>query len=232
MLESNKKQIVGEMVVESSPSASQTTSTAEQKPYYQSNFDDNYSDVQVRRAFLWIKVDEVIIKSNKTKVGVNGRNSTKSHKAKSNGRRNPSRNFFRLWVFRIVESSSVSIEIFKFSLKKCAFHVNRKKLNKLWCCKILFFFYSTKNSDQQLKLSASKSVHVSRLGWQKLDITSTVRQWYASGGKMRMRFLVDCSGCAKRIKIHLFDSKSTKNSKTRAKPNLLQNGKEKMENLD
>lgn len=68
---------------------------------------------------------------------------------------------------------------------------------------------------------------MSRLGWQKLDVTSTVRDWYASGGKMRLRFLVDCSGCMDRIKIHLFNGKPTKKTKNKArsKPNLLQNGK-------
>lgn len=66
---------------------------------------------------------------------------------------------------------------------------------------------------------------MSHLGWQKLDVTVPVRQWYATGGKSRLRFLVDCSGCVDRFKIHLFDSKPAKDSRPRAKPNLLQNGK-------
>lgn len=57
-----------------------------------------------------------------------------------------------------------------------------------------------------------------------MDVTSTVREWYANGSKTRLRFLVDCSGCVNRIKIHLFNGKSSGNSKARAKPNLLHTG--------
>ncbi|XP_055312762.1 uncharacterized protein MAL13P1.304 isoform X2 [Sitodiplosis mosellana] len=185
ILGSHEMRIREELVKSSaSSSASQSaTSTMEQTQYQQSNTDFN-SDTRVRRAFLWIKVDELAPKINNKK-----KNVTKHHKAKGKHRHrtNNHRNFFRLWVFRIDEPTS--------------------------------------EPNQHIKLSASKSVHVSRLGWQKLDVTSTVRQWYANGGKSRLRFLVDCSGCADRIKIHLFDGKPTKNAKARAKPNLLRNDK-------
>lgn len=90
------------------------------------------------------------------------------------------------------------------------------------------FLFLVQDQNQQIKLSASKSVHISRLGWQKMDVTSTVSEWYANGSKTRLRFLVDCSGCVNRIKIHLFNGKSSENSKARAKPNLLHTGKDRI----
>lgn len=101
----------------SSSSSSKTTSTVEQTHYQQPNFDENYSDVRVRRAFLWIKVDEVLNKSNNF---ANAKHSIKNQKSKlkpnshgspiiqkSHGRRHSFRKFFRLWVFQIVQSNPV-----------------------------------------------------------------------------------------------------------------------------
>lgn len=51
-----------------------------------------------------------------------------------------------------------------------------------------------------------KNIHMSALGWQKIDLTSTVRQWYAEGAKSRLRLLIDCSGCEDRIDIHLLNN--------------------------
>lgn len=61
---------------------------------------------------------------------------------------------------------------------------------------------------------------MSSLGWQKIDVSTTVRQWYADGGKSRLRFLVDCSGCANHINIQLFNdgpAKSNRKSKDKGK---------------
>lgn len=90
------------MVVKSFSTASPTISTGEQTQYQQSNSDYDNSDMRVRRAFLWIKVDESIRK----KAADDARNSTKNHKFKGNRRQ---RNFFRLWVFHIVETNSVRL---------------------------------------------------------------------------------------------------------------------------
>lgn len=59
-------------------------------------------------------------------------------------------------------------------------------------------------------------VQLANVGWQRIDISSTVRRWYAqqqsSGGnigddqrKRRLRLLVDCSGCGDRVTLHLFN---------------------------
>lgn len=105
----DKKQVREEAVVKSSSSGtSKTTSTVEQTHYQQPNFDENYSDVRVRRAFLWIKVDEVL---NKSKNFANAKHSIKNQKSKlkpnSHGRHHSFRKFFRLWVFQIVQSNPV-----------------------------------------------------------------------------------------------------------------------------
>lgn len=59
-------------------------------------------------------------------------------------------------------------------------------------------------------MSATKNVQFTKLGWQKLDVTSSVRQWYADGAKARLRLLIDCSGCGDLVKIHLFDDNPPK----------------------
>lgn len=82
--------------------------------------------------------------------------------------------------------------------------------------------------EQRTKVCATKKIHISRLGWQKLDVTSSVRHWYTHGNQNRLKFLVDCSGCAGRVHVHLFDDKtqnSNSNSKTKNRPNVIQSGK-------
>lgn len=61
-------------------------------------------------------------------------------------------------------------------------------------------------------MSATKNVQFTKLGWQKLDVTSSVRQWYADGAKSRLRLLIDCSGCGDLVKIHLFNDNPAKKS--------------------
>ncbi|XP_039275471.1 inhibin beta chain [Nilaparvata lugens] len=54
---------------------------------------------------------------------------------------------------------------------------------------------SGKDFDEHTEVSASLSVPMSALGWQKFEVTSTVASWYAHGLRDRLRLLVDCSGC-------------------------------------
>lgn len=60
--------------------------------------------------------------------------------------------------------------------------------------------------DRRTELVKSKSLNLSKLGWQKFDISHTVRKWYAEGDKKCLRLLVDCSGCGDRVDLHLFNS--------------------------
>lgn len=84
--------------------------TAERIQYKSSN-SENYGDTRVRRAYLWIKVDAIKSKKKFRENFVMAKNSTRKLR-KSNGdsdghqRQRTFRNFFRLWVFQVVESVS------------------------------------------------------------------------------------------------------------------------------
>ncbi|XP_063218542.1 inhibin beta chain [Bacillus rossius redtenbacheri] len=59
---------------------------------------------------------------------------------------------------------------------------------------------------ESTEMSASLPTKLSTLGWQKFDLTATVRQWYESRSslKERLRLLVDCSGCNEHVEAKLF----------------------------
>lgn len=82
-----------------------------EQTHYQTLDTENYADTRVRRAFLWIKVDEIAKPKRKFS------NATVKQFARKNGKKLHSRphrltfrHFFRLWVFRIAESNSVSVK--------------------------------------------------------------------------------------------------------------------------
>ncbi|KAK7571848.1 hypothetical protein V9T40_014320 [Parthenolecanium corni] len=66
-------------------------------------------------------------------------------------------------------------------------------------------FLSGKEFEERTKLSASLPVTLSSLGWKTFDVTSTVKEWYASPHKDRLRLLVECSGCGDYVTPVLFD---------------------------
>lgn len=71
---------------------------------------------------------------------------------------------------------------------------------------------------------------MTRLGWQKVDVTSTVRHWYADSARTRLRFLVDCSGCGDHVNIHLFnDSSGTRKSTKHNSRKSKQSGKSRID---
>lgn len=75
---------------------------------------------------------------------------------------------------------------------------------------------------------------MANVGWQRIDISATVRKWYAqqstgggAGGRSnggasddlqrrRLRLLVDCSGCGDRVTLHLFNEAPPTRSRTTA----------------
>lgn len=72
------------------------------------------------------------------------------------------------------------------------------------------------------------------LGWQRIDITATVRKWYAQVAAAhqhhhhhqstaaveppRLRLLVDCSGCGDRVVLHLFGGRQPPAAGRRSTP--------------
>ncbi|XP_073989821.1 inhibin beta chain-like isoform X2 [Rhodnius prolixus] len=50
------------------------------------------------------------------------------------------------------------------------------------------------------------SLRVSSTGWAKLDIRSTVVDWYSRRSSSRLRVLIDCSGCSRYLAPALFQS--------------------------
>lgn len=93
----------------SSPSLQSTTSSTAEQTQYKSSIPENYDDTRVRRAFLWIKVDAIKSKKKFRENFVMAKNSTrklrKSSVSHQRQRQRTFRNFFRLWVFQVVESS-------------------------------------------------------------------------------------------------------------------------------
>lgn len=90
----------------SPPTSTSSPSTAEQTQF-KSSIPENYSDTRVRRAFLWIKVDAIESKKKFRENFVMAKNSTRKLRKSKVGhqRQRTFRNFFRLWVFQVVESS-------------------------------------------------------------------------------------------------------------------------------
>lgn len=70
----------------------------------------------------------------------------------------------------------------------------------------MYIFQITKQDfDAKAEFSTSKTIDLQEIGWQKLEITDTVRKWYAEGVRTPLRLLVDCSGCVEHhVRVHLF----------------------------
>jgi inhibin beta B chain len=43
------------------------------------------------------------------------------------------------------------------------------------------------------------------MGWQKFDLTHTIRKWYQEDSRTNLQLLIDCSGCGNRVEIKLFE---------------------------
>lgn len=58
--------------------------------------------------------------------------------------------------------------------------------------------------DQAFLFRASFEVDTDHLGWQKFDLTETIREWYTDSKDKNLRLLVDCTGCGSQYSLHLF----------------------------
>ncbi|XP_034670463.1 inhibin beta chain [Drosophila subobscura] len=61
-----------------------------------------------------------------------------------------------------------------------------------------------KGIDQAFLFRASFNVDTKRLGWQKFDLTETIRKWYSQNREENLRLLIDCTGCGRRYSLQLF----------------------------
>lgn len=69
-----------------------------------------------------------------------------------------------------------------------------------------------------MEYSTSKEVSLTKLGWNKIDVTSLVKKWYynSTNNLNSLQLLVDCSGCVRNnLHVHLLqgdhrESESTK----------------------
>ncbi|XP_017853486.1 inhibin beta chain-like, partial [Drosophila busckii] len=61
-----------------------------------------------------------------------------------------------------------------------------------------------KEIDQDFLFRASFDVDTDNLGWQKFDLTETIREWYSDSTGENLRLLIDCTGCGSQYSLHLF----------------------------
>ncbi|KRG07280.1 uncharacterized protein Dmoj_GI14097, isoform B [Drosophila mojavensis] len=58
--------------------------------------------------------------------------------------------------------------------------------------------------DQAFLFRALFEVDTERLGWQKFDLTETIREWYSDTSGENLRLLIDCTGCGSKYSLQLF----------------------------
>ncbi|KAH8391466.1 hypothetical protein KR215_011382, partial [Drosophila sulfurigaster] len=62
--------------------------------------------------------------------------------------------------------------------------------------------------DQAFLFRASFEVVTDNLGWQRFDMTETIREWYSDHKNRNLRLLIDCTGCGSQYSLHLFPRSS------------------------
>ncbi|XP_060661160.1 LOW QUALITY PROTEIN: inhibin beta chain [Drosophila nasuta] len=63
--------------------------------------------------------------------------------------------------------------------------------------------------DQAFLFRASFEVVTDNLGWQRFDMTETIREWYSDHKNRNLRLLIDCTGCGSQYSLHLFPRSSS-----------------------
>ncbi|XP_054091487.1 uncharacterized protein LOC105219276 isoform X2 [Zeugodacus cucurbitae] len=81
----------------------------------------------------------------------------------------------------------------------------KKTKPKLWIFQVMEKNTTKKSCDKSPQLCVTYDVDISNLGWQKFDITPTVRDWYRRAPTEKLRLLIDCTGCGKHYVLHLFN---------------------------
>ncbi|XP_018795627.1 PREDICTED: uncharacterized protein LOC108973067 isoform X3 [Bactrocera latifrons] len=111
-----------------------------------------------------------------------------------------------------VRKAEIHIRIDKLTTG-CNDNVNRKNRGcggnktkpKLWIFQVMENNTTKKNCDNSPQLCVTYDVDIMNLGWQKFDITLTVRDWYTRAPTEKLRLLIDCTGCGNHYILHLFN---------------------------
>jgi hypothetical protein len=81
-----------------------------------------------------------------------------------------------------------------------------------------------------MEFSVSQEITLSKIGWNKVDVTSLVRKWYNNSGKDSkglLQLLVDCTGCLRnRLQVQLLSDETRQKGATQTeetKPFLVVN---------
>lgn len=64
------------------------------------------------------------------------------------------------------------------------------------------------------------SLKESRSGWQKIDVTATVRKWFSEPETNKLRLFVDCN-CCSHWHIHLFNNEGNRKMSNTNRPFLV-----------
>ncbi|XP_036223216.2 uncharacterized protein Actbeta isoform X1 [Bactrocera oleae] len=111
-----------------------------------------------------------------------------------------------------VRKAEIHIRIDKLATG-CNDNTNRKNRGcggnktkpKLWIFQVKENNTTKKKCDKSPQLCVTYDVDIMNLGWQKFDITLTVRDWYRRAPTEKLRLLIDCTGCGKHYILHLFN---------------------------
>ncbi|XP_039967817.1 uncharacterized protein LOC120779536 isoform X3 [Bactrocera tryoni] len=111
-----------------------------------------------------------------------------------------------------VRKAEIHIRIDKLATG-CNDNANRKNRGcggnktkpKLWIFQVMENNTTKKSCDNSPQLCVTYDVDIMNLGWQKFDITLTVRDWYTRAPTEKLRLLIDCTGCGKHYILHLFN---------------------------
>ncbi|XP_064537676.1 inhibin beta chain isoform X3 [Drosophila montana] len=85
-------------------------------------------------------------------------------------------------------------------------HANPQRQRiKIWVFRMTEGINITEKAiDQAFLFRASFEVDTDHLGWQKFDLTETIREWYRDTSGENLRLLIDCTGCGSQYSLHLF----------------------------
>lgn len=230
---------------------------AQQSPSLSVSFDPVDSQLHVRNAYIWVKMS---LRSGKTQNQHLKHNRNPNFKNnhhhfyqyKKQQKVMASSPSITLWVFRVIEPFKGKADDNQKTGE------NQRREERMWASAgepmsfvqmhllgdtvitwyILLLQVRLKRDfgfqefDARSEIAGSKVVQITNVGWQRIDITSTVRKWYGQQSMVgsnnadqrmrRLRLLIDCSGCGDRVILHLFNNQARSNHEDRYSNHLHQ----------